>query len=53
MNQQEVNFDILAQNGIIQISESPILTEYIIFGNSYTDTYCSVSIDKIQEQVVI
>lgn len=53
MNQQETNFEILANSGIVQISESLMLNEYIVFGHVYSDsTISSESEQKINYEVV-
>lgn len=46
MNQQEVNFEILSQQGIVQISETPMFTEYLLFGQTFSDSNCSISFEE-------
>jgi hypothetical protein len=52
MNQQEVNFEILINQGIVQVSETPMLTEYIVFGKTNSYSTCSTSFENKEIKLI-
>jgi hypothetical protein len=52
MNQQEVNFELLINQGIVQVSETPMLTEYIVFGKTNSYSTCSTSFENKEIKLI-
>jgi len=52
MNQQEVNFEILINQGIVQVSETPMLTEYIVFGKTNSYSTCSTNFENKEIKLI-
>ena len=52
MNQQEVNFELLINQGIVQVSETPMLTEYIVFGKTNSYSTCSTGFENKEIKLI-